>query len=96
MVEPSGRAPSIPDGGVPVVVRPPRISTKGGTSVGIKRGADLAATRQPKEAKSRMHAKIDFKEGDIAQVPWGKAAAKKRAKMAHDATVVEIHWAKGA
>ena len=43
MVKPSGKAPSIPNGGVPVVPRPPRINAKGGTSEGITGGADLAA-----------------------------------------------------
>ena len=44
-----------------------------------------------------MHAKsnnIDFKEGDIVQVPWDKAAAK-RAKKDYGATVVEIDWDRG-
>ena len=61
----------------------------------MERGANLAATTQPKETKSRMRANIEFKEGDSVQAPWDKAAAQKGAKMAHDATVVEIDWAKG-
>ena len=51
---------------------------------------------------SLVHAKIDSKEGDSVRVHWGKAATKKGGKrpkiphdVRHDATVVEIDWAKG-
>ena len=43
MVKPNGKAPSIPNGGVPVVRRAPKIDKKRGASVGTKGGADLAA-----------------------------------------------------
>ena len=53
MVKPSGKAPTIPDGEGPDVVQQPRISTKGGTLVGQKREATLAASNNEgsKEAK---------------------------------------------
>ena len=60
------------------MVRPPRMSRKGGTSVGIKKGADLAATKQPKKTKSRMHANIDFKGGDSVQVHLGARLQPRR------------------
>ena len=39
MVEPTGKIPSICDSGLQDGVRAPRISRKGGTTVGMKRGA---------------------------------------------------------
>jgi hypothetical protein len=78
-----------------------RISRKGGTTVGMrmKRGGDLAglpATRQPKEQKDRVHAKIDLTGRDSVLVRWGKAAGKERHKVeTYEATVVEIDRAQG-
>ena len=94
MVKPTGGAPSIRGSGLQNGAREPRISRKGGATVGMERGSDLAglpATRQPKEQKDRVHAKIDLKGGDSVRVRWGKTAGRKRHKTeTYEATMVEI------
>ena len=61
------------------------------------RNTSLPATRQPKEQKDRVHAKIDLKGGVSVLVRWDKAAGKKRHKIeTYEATVVEIDRAQGA
>ena len=54
MVKPSGKKPTIPDGGGSHGVREPRISTKGGTDIGQKRGATLATMSTGKKAKRTL------------------------------------------
>ena len=92
MVKPTMEAPSIRDSGLHDGVWEPRISRKGGTTVDMKGGlAGLPATRQPKEQKDRVHAKIDLKGGDSVRVRWGKTAGRKRHKTeTYEATMVEI------
>ena len=94
MVKPSGKTPSIPDGGAPVVAQSLRISAKGGAAVGKTRRRE---PKKAKKSKSSMHAKssdIDLKEGDTVQMPWDTAVVK-RAKKDYDATLVEIDWDRG-
>ena len=57
MVKPSGRAPrmsNLEGGGGSHEVREPRISTKGGTDIGQKRGATLATMSTGKKAKRTL------------------------------------------
>ena len=83
IVKSTGKTPSIRDSGLQDRARAPRISRKGGTAVGMKRGADLAglpATSQPKEQKDRVHAKVDLKGGDSVLVRWGNTSGKNRSE----------------